>query len=63
MRQALLASEESFTYDHEYTIDTEYGSQPGQTTYAIDLRQMTSTNPDSGTTRRLRVVAVVMWTD
>ena len=57
VRQAIRDGVYQFTHDHEY------GSQPQRTRYAMDLEEMTSTNPTSGTVRNVRVVAVVMWHD
>ena len=43
----------------EFVFLNEYGS--GWTHYFINLNTMTSTNPDSGTERQIRVSAAVMW--
>ena len=55
VREAIMNREPQFTFEHDY------GSQLGTTRYNIDLVAMTSVNPDSGTERKLRVQAVIMW--
>ena len=55
-RQAIEGQVAQFEYEHNY------GSQPETTVYQIDLAAMTSTNPDSGVVRQLRVSSVLMWT-
>ena len=55
-RNAVEAEVAQFEYEHTY------GSQPETTIYQIDLAAMTSTNPDSGQVRQLRVSSAIMWT-
>ena len=51
-RRALKDGRREFQFAHEYGSGTHY---------LINFDTMTSTNPDSGTVRAIRVSAAVMW--